>query len=144
MTLARADLVAAFPEFGDATAFPDATVTFWLGQAGANVDATRFGAQGLLAQLLYAAHYLVLAGQSARAAKAGTGSGVGAPLTVATSKSVGPVSKGVDASLTSFAGAGEWNATSYGQRYFQMIRAFAGGPRYVVPARWPFGGMIRV
>ncbi|WCS27241.1 DUF4054 domain-containing protein [Methylobacterium sp. NMS14P] len=144
MTLARADLVAAFPEFGSVVAFPDATVAFWLGQAGTVVDATRYGAQGTLAQLLFAAHYLVLAAQSARAALIGGGANIGAPITVATSKSVGPVSKGVDAGLTSIAGAGEWNATSYGQRYYQIIRGFAGGPRYTVPGRTPLGGMTRV
>ncbi len=130
--VAQPDFVAAFPEFADATAFPPGQFTFWETLGEAQLDAARFGTSYTLAVMLFVAHNLAL---SAQAARAGIAS-VGAVGTVA-SKSVGPVSKSYDTTLTATAGAGSWNATTYGQRLLAMMKARL-GPVYIPgPSRRP-------
>lgn len=133
MPVARTDLITAFPEFGDTTRYPASQVDYWLGIADAQVSKDRFGTSRDLAVMLFVAHNIVLSARSV--VTAATGGAVGAPLAVASSKSVGGASISYDTSLTAIPGAGVWNATSYGQRYYQMLRAFGSGPLYRVPAR---------
>lgn len=126
-----ADLIAAFPEFGAVSIYPQPQVEFWLAQAYTQLNADRFGASLGLAAMLFAAHNLALSAQAARAGSRGGGS-----LSVLSSKSVGGVSASYDTNLAATAGAGAWNATSYGQRLYTMIRAFGAGPVYRLPAAY--------
>lgn len=64
---------------------------------------------------LFAAHNVALA---ARASSPGEVTGI------VTSKSVGPVSKGIDTGAATFNDAGFWNATTYGQKYFYFLQIF--------------------
>jgi len=129
VAITRADLVAAFPEFGNETVYPQTQIDFWLQQATKLYSETRLGASHTLAVLLFVAHNIVL---SARAANAGVGGAAGLSLAPVTSKSVGGVSKSMDVSLTAYAGAGPYNATPYGQRLYGLLRSMATGPRYSV------------
>ncbi len=129
MTIVAADLITAFPEFGSAVTYPAATINFWIAQAVNQVSATAFPVQANYdyASLLFVAHNVSLA------ARAATGAARNAPGEVAgpySSKSVGGVSKSMDVGAVTNAGAGFWNTTSYGVRYYQMIKAGAAGPRY--------------
>lgn len=123
MAVTRDDLVAVFPEFGDAATYPDAAVTFWLDQAGISLTDAVFGQQLSLATMLWVAHNLVLSRMGT------TGGGVGS-LAPATSKSVGGASKSMDPSLILSEGAGIWNGSLYGVRFYNLVRALATGPRY--------------
>lgn len=123
MAVSRDDLVAVFPEFGDAAMYPDAAVTFWLDQSGIALTEAVFGRQLDLATMLYVAHNLVLSRTGA------TGGGIGS-LAPATSKSVGGASKSMDPSLVLSEGAGIWNGSLYGVRFYNLVRALATGPRY--------------
>lgn len=143
MTISRDDLVAGFPEFGNETTYPPSQIEFWIGEAVKQVAQARFGASYDLACMLFVAHNISLSAMAQRAAAAGGGADGGVSLAPVTSKSVGPVSKSVDVTLTAFAGAGPWNATAYGQRYYAMLRAAAVGPAYSVKAppgfaRYPY------
>lgn len=131
--ISRTDLVTAFPEFQDTNRYPVSQIDYWLGIADAQVSKDRFGTSRDLAVMLFIAHNIVLSARNA--ATATTGGAVGTPLAVASSKSVGGASISYDTTLTAIPGAGIWNATSYGQRYYQMLRAFGSGPLYRVPAR---------
>ncbi len=137
MTVAYQDFITAFPEFSNTTTFPQATVEFWIGQAYLQLNPAVLGTSMDLAVMLFTAHNVVLAAQSARAS---TGGGIGgASGGVVSSKSVADVSVSYDTTLTAIDGAGIWNATSYGQRLFMMLKAFAGpvyravAPRYFGP-----------
>ena len=115
---------AVFPEFGDATKYPDPAVTFWLDQAGVTLPQVIPAQQVDLITMLYIAHNLTL---GALSASGGGGSGSFAPVS---SKSVGSVSKSMDTSAVTSAGAGIWNGTSYGQRLFALLRGFVSGGFY--------------
>ncbi|NTA27403.1 DUF4054 domain-containing protein [Allorhizobium ampelinum] len=135
MAIQYADFITAFPEFSDITSFPEATVTFWLTQGYSQVSPRIFGNQYDFAVMLWTAHNLVYA---RRNIKASSGSGVpGDGSGATTSKSVADVSVGYSTN-TSIDGAGAWNATSYGQRYYTLIRALGTGPRYVAGPRRQF------
>jgi hypothetical protein len=139
VTVAPADLTTAFPEFGNAQVFPAAQIQFWCNIANDMLTVDVFGNRLSLAQLLYVAHNLVLSAQNVAAASRG-GVAFGAVSGPVTSSSVGSVSKSIDVTLNAYQGAGPWNATSYGQRYFQMIKAFATGPYYVTKGMPSFVG----
>lgn len=130
MAVDRAALVAALPEFSDTAAYPDAQVTFWLSQAPLFLNAGVLGDRMDLATILFVAHNLVLSAGSAKAIAAGGGA-VGATVAPVASKSVGPVSKSYDIGSVLVDGAGPWNATSYGSRLYQLLKAVTTGPFYV-------------
>ncbi len=129
MTVTPASFRAVFPEFADTTKFPDPAVTFWLDQAGVTLPQSIPPAQMDLATMLYIAHNLTLGILSA------SGSGGAGSFAPVTSKSVGPVSKSMDTTSVTSAGAGIWNGTAYGQRFYALLRGFVTGGFYRPSAR---------
>lgn len=121
--------VAVFPEFSDAGKYPQTQVDFWLAEATNQLSASRFKTSFDLAQMLFTAHYLAL-GRRDQIAANGGGVG-GASLGMTSSKTVDKVSVSYDTASTALEGAGEWNATAYGQRLYRMILAVSTGPFYV-------------
>ena len=121
------------------TAYPQSQIEFWIPQAYNQLNAIRLGLSLDLAAMLFVAHNVAL---SARAAKtSGSGGLVGDTASPISSKSIGGVSYSYDTSDASIAGAGEWNATSYGQRLYKMFKAFGTGPAYIPGGRRRvFGG----
>lgn len=118
-----------FPEFADTVKFPSPQVVFWLAQAYSTLNAARFGTNLDLAAMLFTAHNIVM---SARDASASSGAGIpGNPSSVTASKAVGPVSISYDTTLTAIPGAGIWNATSYGQRFWRLLKLAGAGGLYV-------------
>jgi hypothetical protein len=132
VTITRADLITAFPEFASTSVYPESQVNFWIQEAVNQLSQARFGTSYDLACMLYVAHQISLSALASRAASAGSGAGGSFSLAPVSSKSVGPVSKSMDNNLTAFAGAGDWNATPYGQRFYGLLRRFAVGPLYRV------------
>ena len=70
----------------------------------------------------------------------------GSPVGVQTSKSLGGASVSYDASSALMQGAGQWNLTSYGTRFYQLMRIIgmggtqSGGPdtdRVPTSQGWP-------
>ena len=120
--------VAMFPEFSNATTYPEAGFTGWLPYAYDALNARRFGNQLPLAVMLYVAHNLVLGARAA--ASAATGAVVGTQQGILTAKAVGDVSAGYDAASITVANAGIWNSTTYGARLYKMMQATGAGPAY--------------
>ena len=128
MTVAYSDFVTAFPEFANTATYPESQIDFWIGQAVNQINACRFGSNADFATMLFVAHNIVLSARSAAATAGGAIAGdASGPVT---SKTVGPVSKSMDAALVGYAGAGPYNQTSYGQRLYQIMRAAGTGPMY--------------
>ena len=122
-----------FPEFADVTTYADPTVQFYLDINSAILPAYRWGSMLQAGVELMTAHMLAL---SRRAALAGAAGGVpggsGGPVT---SKSVSKVSVGYDVNLTGMEGAGPWNYTMYGQRFYWLMRMVGIGG-YEVLSDW--------
>lgn len=109
-----------FPEFTDATMYPDGSVTFWLNVASISLPEARWGAWWSLGQELFVAHHLVLAARAVNDASLGITPGeVDGP---ATAKSVDKVSVSKDASAVTLEDGGFWNMTRYGIQLLQFAR----------------------
>lgn len=121
-----AQLRTNFPEFASAVNYPDGLINFWLGLAYKLLPAARWfdvldeGVQ------LYVAHNIVLEYQAAVAAH--NGAPPGTATGPVTSKSVDKVSVGYSVGETSEDGAGNWNYTTYGQRFIRLARMMGAGP----------------
>lgn len=129
------DFVTAFPEFSDATKFPQAVIEFWIALAPDNLAAIhRRAPQGVIdmADCLFVAHNAVISAREVRAASKGV---PGEAPGLVSSKSIDKVSISYDAAGTAVDGAGAWNATFYGQRLYKLMQAYAAGPIYRAPRR---------
>lgn len=120
-----ADFRAAFPEFSSSTTYPDAQITFWSILAEMNTSSDVFGDAYPYAVMLYTAHEITLAANSAKTALVGgtPGQNGGIP----TAKAVGDVSVSYDANTTAEKDAGWWNLTVYGKQYFRLVLIYANG-----------------
>ncbi len=131
--IAYADFIAAFPEFA---ARPESQISWWISQAYAQLNGCRLGTQIDYAASLYVGHNLSLA----PAAAGGTGA-TGGAASAMSDKTVGSVSAGYDTQNSAIQGAGVWNATSYGQRLYPLLRGASLGVSYVASRRGsPMGG----
>lgn len=114
-----------FPEFGSATNYPPAVITFYLGLAYTLLDARRWGTTLDYGVQLFVAHNLVLERQAQVSAASGAPPGLaGGPVS---SKGAGPVSISWDTGAAAELDAGHWNYTTYGQRYIRLVRLFGAG-----------------
>lgn len=142
MTVAIQDFRTAFLEFASTDTYPNATVQFWITQAYLNLNECYLGASMDLAVMLFVAHNVVMSAKNAAMTSAGGVAGdVAGPIS---SKSVGGVSKSYDVGVVSLAGAGPYNATTYGQRLYKMMQAYSAGPTYIPsprmsPTQTPYG-----
>lgn len=117
---------AVYTEFSNATTYSDAAVNYWLAEATNMLSATVWGTSLDMGIGLYTAHFLALGQRNAQAAAMG---GVPGQATGAvSSKSVGGVSISYDTGATNEADAGQWNATTYGKKFFRYAQMFGAGP----------------
>jgi hypothetical protein len=125
-TVAVADFRTAFPEFGDATVYPDGAVTAALATGSLMVDDTRWQGLAVRGVELYAAHTLVLSTAASKAAA--RGQALAGPSGPIASKGVGPASVSYDTTSGVEEGAGVYNLTVYGRQFWQLAQmAGAGG-----------------
>jgi len=145
MTITVPQFRVWYPEFASIGTYPDSQVNYWICSAqmliGTDRLTTDLGPCGFslwdLACSLFVAHNLVLEKQAYDAAK--NGGTPGASVGPMTNKSVGPVSVGYDASLVKIEDAGPWNATIYGQRFYQLYRMAGAGVIYAGAGYGPPG-----
>lgn len=117
-----------FPQFADATKFPDAQINFRLTLADTLLSEKLTGVKlfPYFAEL-FVAHYLVLFVADRRASL--TGGAGGSTNGVQASKSVDKVSVSYDTGSTLNADAGFWNNSRYGAEFWQLITMFGAGGR---------------
>lgn len=125
MTVTVSSFRIDFPAFTDTAAYPDASVAFWLGLASKSLSPDRWGELLDYGTELFVAHNLALDAQANKAAAAGGVPGVASGLT--SSKTVDKVSVSYDTASAAIEGAGNWNLTTYGQRYVQLARLVGAG-----------------
>lgn len=115
-----------FPEFANTSTYPDTLINAWLTVAIALVNPAVWSNVLNLGTELCAAHYIVLAVRDQAAAQAGAP--VGEPATLTASEGAGDLSVAFDTALAGYANAGNWNTTSYGQRFWALARMMGAGP----------------
>ncbi len=116
----------AFPEFADATTYPNTMISFWAGLAEKLVLPSVWCGCTTQGRQLYVAHEITLAAQNVKAAAVG-----GTPGTfggIANNKTVGSVTVGYDANTTTEKDAGYWNLTNYGKQFIRLARIFGARP----------------
>jgi hypothetical protein len=111
---------AAFPEFKDEAAYPDGQVNMWLDVAKSSLNPSRWGNMLAVGYGLYVAHNIVQSKQAQDTVDlGGTPGDARGPIT---SETPGAVSISYDASAITLEGGGNYNATSYGQRFLYLAR----------------------
>lgn len=110
----------SFSEFADSD---DAAIFFWVGIVENLLNEKRFGA-ALYNKMLFlgTAHYLKLSKNGGGAA-----GGTGADGRLIASKSVGGVSISYDNTAGQTQNAGQFNETTYGKQFSQLLKLFGGG-----------------
>lgn len=119
------DFRAEFPEFTEEL-YPDPAVKSRLAVANLFFQDPPWTAPDVRnhAMGLFTAHFLMMYGSKAAG---GTGSGVGGSPGLVASKSVDGASISYDPSSVSFADAGFWNLTHYGQELFWLMQILGAG-----------------
>lgn len=113
-----------FPEFGDESKYPTPELEFEASIAEKLLNQCRWGnlyEQGIE---LYVAHAAAIDAKNKRAAAVGAIPGANG---VQQSKAVGSVSTSYDTQVASEQGAGYYNLTVYGQKFWRLMRLIGAG-----------------
>ena len=114
-----------FSEFANVASFPDSAVQRYISLSTLLIDPVRWGANADYGTELYVAHHLAMDAQNQLIASAG---GIpGAIKGPETSKSVDKVSVSRDSGSVTTDGAGMWNLTVYGIRFYQLMMMMGAG-----------------
>lgn len=113
------DFLAIFPEFSNATTYPTARITFWLGYSANMADSTRWGALYNQGVALLTAHMLAIDSQNQLTQGVVNG--------IQTAKAVDSVSVSMDVNSITIAAAGLYNKTTYGIQYYQLAQMMGAG-----------------
>ena len=116
MAFVFSDFAAAFPEFASA---PQPSFAFWQGIANLRLDVCRWGDLLDYGAMLFIAHNLA---EQARNLK-----GSGAVVGPTTAKSIDKLSKSMDVTAVTIAEAGDWNSTTYGIQFYQLMLMMGSG-----------------
>lgn len=126
-----------FPAFADATKYSPAMITLWATAADLLLDPTRWGDLYTLGEELFIAHNLILDGMAG--AEAARGGLVGFAKGPVASEGGDKVSISYAVTAAMEEGAGHWNMTTFGMRYWDLMRMAGAGTVQVGPAC--FGGL---
>ena len=126
MAVTVASFKTDFCEFSDITLYRDEDIAFWLKYANLLLNPNRWGNLLDLGLALFVAHNLVLERQAKLASANGAPPGLATGIISA--KSVDSVSISYDTNSAMEKDAGQWNLTTYGQRYYRLMRMFGAGP----------------
>lgn len=126
MAVTYAAFVEAFPEFADPETYPPGTFEFWKGIAALSLNASRWGALLDFGAQLFIAHNMT---EQARALKvAGTGgTTIGQVTGPLSAKAVDKISMAFNTDAVALEGAGDWNASTYGIRFYQRALMLGSG-----------------
>jgi hypothetical protein len=132
MPLSSSDFRQRYPAFGDTVKYPPGSVELYIELAYDALNKRRFTDKWLdFAAGLYTAHMLTLDGAQGGAQGADSLSGL------VQSANVDSVSVTFDTASVVDMNAGHWNETTYGRRYYRLLRMFGAGPVHVLPRGQP-------
>lgn len=140
MTVTPTTLRALFPEFSNTATYPDSTINVWIPIYTLMVGSDRWGDLTDLGITLAVCHQLAIGAKAVK--QAATGGVPGSAVGVVNNRSVDKVSVGYDVTVATEEGAGFWNQTTYGTRYYHYAKIFGAGPVQVnTPGYDPTGGV---
>ena len=129
MAINVAQFRADYPEFSSSSSYATSAIIYWLKVAYSLLNAERWGKELDIAVELYVAHNLAI---EAKALIEARNSGIpGQQSGLISSKQVGPIAMRFDTQHTIEPGAGHWNLTIYGTRFYNLLRLFGAGPLQV-------------
>jgi hypothetical protein len=114
-----------FPEFADPGAYTDSTLSYWLTVAQMLNNPCVWGTLLPTAIELLAAHYMVQEAQALKIANAGGIPGIQSGMVQSKAVSAVSISYAVQGALED--GAGSYNATIYGQRWWHLAQLVGAG-----------------
>lgn len=127
-----------FPAFASTVKYPDGMIMLWATVADSLLDASRWGDLFLLGEELFIAHNIILDGMMMQ--DASRGGLVGFAKGPVSGESGDKVSITYAVASSMEEGAGHWNLTFFGQRYWQLMRMAGASAVQVGPS--PFGGIL--
>lgn len=124
MSFTYTEFTAAFPEFKNdgAVIYSHGSFTFWQGIAAIRLDPCRWGDLLDHGAMLFIAHNMAVQARNTRTR--GVAGAVEGPTTA---KSIDKLSKSQDVGSVTIEGAGDWNSTTYGIQFYQLMLMFGSG-----------------
>lgn len=124
---------SALPMFADSGKYPDPDVQFWLDVADAQLlpRAERWANLLTLGMQMFVAHYITV--DALMMAEGNMGGPMGIRSGAIASESGDKVSVSYDLTGTTEEGAGQWNQTVWGKRFWQLSQMVGAGPVQVSP-----------
>lgn len=114
-----------FPEFANVLSYPDPQVQLWITVAEKLLPESRWSDLLDNGVELFTAHHLAIGKRDQDvAAMGGTPGAINGPQT---SKAVDKVSASYDTGAVTYEGAGFWNSTMYGIRFWQLAKMVGAG-----------------
>lgn len=122
------------PEFSDKNAYQDSTLTYWIAVASFLLNPQRFEDPNILylAAEMFVAHNMVIEAQAQSTAEVGGWPGISKGAISA--ESPGAVSVSYDTVSTLEEGAGNFNLTVYGTRFWNLCQMAGAGPVQIGPS----------
>jgi len=123
-----------FPEFGTTPgtgAYTDARIQIWITVAEKFLTSSRWDTLIDLGTALFVAHYLVLDGTNQAAAQ--VGGSIGQTTGPLSSKSIDKISAAYETAAVTFENAGHWNLSTYGIRFYGLMRMVGAGGIEIAP-----------
>lgn len=115
-----------FPEFADATKYPDAQIQFYIDLSALLLSEARWARLWNWGRALFVAHFMAL--YNIAMGQAAAGGTPGQQVGILNNKSVDKVSAGYDINAAILPEAGHWNLTIWGTQYLQLVRLVGMGP----------------
>lgn len=129
MTVTADSFRASFPAFQDSTTYPDPQVNMWISFATSLLNAAAWQDMLDMGTMLMVAHQISM--EAVANAEAASGAQPGAAKGILTSGGAAGATFSYDASSVAAEGAGYFNLTIYGQRYWRLAMMFGAGPQQI-------------
>lgn len=126
---------ADFPEFSNVTIYPDAMINFWLniGNIRMTPAASRWGALYNPGLELFVAHFISVQALNQAQAATNGGTGIAGMQRGAISSESAEISVSYDVAAVTIEGAGQWNLTTYGTQFLELVNLVGMGPIQIGP-----------
>ena len=125
MTITPASFRVAYPEFVDISQYPDVQLTLWISRLPLMMNVGRWDSLADIGGELLIAHIITSQARDVKTAAVGGAPGqTSGPIA---SKGVGPASVSFDVGAATLPGAGDFNTTKYGVRYYGLLNQIGMG-----------------
>jgi hypothetical protein len=132
LTVTYTQFQADFPEFANATTYPESSFNFWYNVIGLSINDIRWGELINYGAELFIAHNLALSQQGQIDAALGNAPGTQVNGVLQTA-SVDKLRAVFSTQETAIENGGTYNLTTYGKRFLELSRMIGAGPLEIAP-----------